>query len=111
LRSLSPDFALEVKAVHDTLDQALVGAKSAALLEHGINQGVLAVVDVRDDRDVPNVLPGLQFRQNSSFIHLKKRGKVLRSTGTVNESEIACSFQAADHQSASTLSIDITTPS
>ena len=45
-------LALEVVAVHHALDHALVGAEDPALMEHGVDQRGLAVVDVRDDGDV-----------------------------------------------------------
>ena len=45
-------LALELVAVHGALFDALVGAEHAALAEHGVNQGGLAVIDVGDDGDV-----------------------------------------------------------
>ena len=45
-------LTLEIVGVHDALDEVLVGAKSAALPEHGVNQGGLAVVDMGDDCDI-----------------------------------------------------------
>ncbi len=48
-------FALEVVGVHDALDDFLVGAENAALMEHGVDQGGLAVVNVSDDGDVANI--------------------------------------------------------
>ena len=45
-------FALEVVRVHHPLDEFLVGAEDAALAEHGVDQGGLAVVDVGDDGDI-----------------------------------------------------------
>ena len=47
-------FALKLVRVHDAIDVMLVGAKRAALLQHGVDQRGLAVVDVRDDGDVAN---------------------------------------------------------
>ena len=47
-------LALQIVGVHDALDEVLVGAKSAALPEHGVNQRGLAVVDVGDDGDIAN---------------------------------------------------------
>ena len=46
-------LALEVGVVHHALDQALVDAEGAALPEQGVDQRGLAMVDVRDDGDVP----------------------------------------------------------
>jgi len=48
-------FALEVDRVHDALGHRLVLAKEARLPEHRVDEGGLAVVDVSDDRDVPDV--------------------------------------------------------
>ena len=48
-------LALQLVRVHDAVDVLLVGAEDAALLEHGVHQGGLPVVDVGDDGDVPKV--------------------------------------------------------
>jgi hypothetical protein len=48
-------LALEVDVVHDPVLDLLVDAESARLLEHGVDKGRLAVVDVGDDCDVPEV--------------------------------------------------------
>ena len=48
-------LALEVHRVHDALGDVLVGAEGAGLPEHGVDERRLAVVDVRDDRDVAEV--------------------------------------------------------
>ncbi len=45
---------LQFVRVHHPFDVVLVGAKSAALLQHGVDQRGLAVVDVRDDGDIAN---------------------------------------------------------
>ncbi len=47
-------LALQVVRVHDALGDGFVGAKNAALLEHGVDQRGLAVVHVGDDGDVAN---------------------------------------------------------
>ena len=53
-------------AAHQQLDDLLVGAKSAALLEQPVDQGGLAVVDVGDDGDVAQIHgPGKQKRPRS----------------------------------------------
>jgi len=59
----------EIKGVHDALHHLLVGAEDAALVQHGIDQGGLAVVDVGDDADVANIPAprGLVFA-HTSFI-------------------------------------------
>ncbi len=48
-------LALEIHRVHHAVIDVLVRAKRAGLPEHGVNQRGLAVVDVRDDRDVSEV--------------------------------------------------------
>ena len=45
-------LALEVGVVHRALGDALVGAKDSALMQQGIDERGLAVVDVGDDGDV-----------------------------------------------------------
>ena len=45
-------LALQVIGVHDPLDDVLIGAESAALLQHSVNQRGLAVVNVGDNGDV-----------------------------------------------------------
>ena len=45
-------FALEVHAVHEPFLGFLSFAKDAGLFEHGVDESSLAVVDVRDDRDI-----------------------------------------------------------
>ena len=49
-------LALEVHRVHDALVDVLVGAERPGLPEHGVDEGRLAVVDVRDDGDVAEVI-------------------------------------------------------
>ncbi len=49
-------LALQLIGVHHALDVGLVGAKGAALVQHGVNQGGLSVVHVRDDGDVAKTL-------------------------------------------------------
>ena len=45
-------FTFQLHAVHDAVVHFLVGAEHAALLEEGVDQGGLAVVDVGDDGDI-----------------------------------------------------------
>ena len=52
-----PLLALEVGRVHDALADVLVFPEGAGLPEHRVDEGRLAVVDVRDDRDVAQVVP------------------------------------------------------
>jgi hypothetical protein len=49
-------LALELHRVHDPLGDVLVLAERAGLPEHRVDEGRLAVVDVRDDRDVADVV-------------------------------------------------------
>ena len=45
-------LAFEIARIHDPLVDSLVVAEGAALPQHGVHQGGLAVVDVGDDRQV-----------------------------------------------------------
>jgi hypothetical protein len=47
-----PALAFEIVAVHGAFGDALVGTEGTALVQQGINQGGLAVVNVGDDGDV-----------------------------------------------------------
>ena len=49
-------LALEGEGVHDALHHLFVGAEDTALVQHRVDQRGLAVIDVRDDRDVADVL-------------------------------------------------------
>jgi len=49
-------LALQVHRVHHALAHVLVRAERARLPEHRVHQRRLAVIDVRDDRDVAYVL-------------------------------------------------------
>src|SRR5918992_263697 len=48
-------LALLVHRVEDPVGQLLVRGEHAGLAQHGVDKGGLAMVDVRDDRDVPDV--------------------------------------------------------
>ena len=48
-------LALELVRIERPLGNLLIGAKGAALAQHRIDQGGLAVVDMGDDRDVADV--------------------------------------------------------
>jgi hypothetical protein len=50
-------FALQVTGVHDTVLNLTMGSEGVGLLEHGVDQGGLAVVNVCDDRDVAQIAP------------------------------------------------------
>ena len=47
-------LALQIVRVHDPLDNVLVGAESATLLQHGVHQRGLAMVHVGNNGDVAN---------------------------------------------------------
>ena len=49
-------LALEVAGVHDAVHDGLIFAVDAALLEHLVDQGGLAVVNVGDDGDISDFL-------------------------------------------------------
>jgi hypothetical protein len=49
-------LALEVHRVHHAIRHVLIRPERAGLPEEGIDQCGLAVVDMRDDRDVPQVV-------------------------------------------------------
>ena len=54
-----PLLALEIVRIHDQLAHLLVGREDARLLQQRVDERGLAVVDVRDDRDVAEVCPAL----------------------------------------------------
>src|SRR2546421_10610875 len=51
-------LALEVHRVHDALVDVLVLAEGAGLPEERVDERRLAVIDMGDDRDVPEVVAG-----------------------------------------------------
>ena len=54
-----PAFAFEVVRIHDPRDQLLVLAERPRLAQHMVHKRRLAVINVRDNGDVPNVFPAL----------------------------------------------------
>ena len=50
-----PLLALQVVGVHDPLHDDLVGPECAGLAKHGVDEGGLAVVDVGDDGQIPDI--------------------------------------------------------
>ena len=48
-------LALQVVGIHDAVDVLLVRAEDAALVEHGVHESGLAMIDVRDDGDIANI--------------------------------------------------------
>ena len=57
-------LTLEVAGVHHPVGQLLVGAEGAGLAQERVDQGRLAVVDVRHDGHVPDVIAGLHGGTN-----------------------------------------------
>ena len=55
-RDGDPALPLEIQGVHETFVHFLVGPEEAALAEHGIHKGGLAVVDVGNDGDISQFL-------------------------------------------------------
>ena len=51
-------LAFEIAGIHDPVDDRLVRAERPGLAEHRVDQRGLAVVDVRDDGDVAQVVAG-----------------------------------------------------
>ena len=49
-------LALEVVRIHHALDERFVGAENSALAQHGVDQRRFAVVHVRDNGDIANIL-------------------------------------------------------
>ena len=54
-------FPLEVHRIHHPLFDLLVGAKSAGLAQQLIDKGGLAVINVRNDGNVTNLVHGTGF--------------------------------------------------
>jgi len=75
-----PALAFQLVGIHDAIDQSLVAAEDAALAEHAVHQGRLAVVHVSDDGDVANfqnlessfsqriVIPSARFWREESAV-------------------------------------------
>ncbi len=57
-----PLLTLEVARVHDALRDLLVRAEGSGLVEHRVDERGLAVVDVRDDRQVADVAAATHVR-------------------------------------------------
>ena len=51
-------LALEIVRVHDPIVDLGVRVEGVGLAQHGVDERGLAVVDVRDDCDVPEVFAG-----------------------------------------------------
>ena len=61
-------FHYAVKALsHDAVIDILIRAECPGLPEHGVDERGLAMVDVRDDRDVPQVVAAVQRHDDVSL--------------------------------------------
>ena len=49
----------QIVGIHDAFDDALVVAERAGLLQEAVDKSGLAVIDVRDDRDIAELHLGL----------------------------------------------------
>ena len=59
-------LAFQLVRIHHALDHRFVGAEDAALFQHGVHQRGLAVVHVRDNGDVANLLTHDSFSSRRS---------------------------------------------
>ena len=60
-------LALQIVGVHDAVDDLLIFTVDAALLEHLVDQGGLAVVNVGDDGDVSQFLHFAHFLNANTY--------------------------------------------
>ena len=74
-----PALALEVHAVHEAFLGFLSFAEHAGLLEHGVDERGLAVVDVRDDRDVADERVRCVFMGQTVFLTALERREMVSS--------------------------------
>jgi len=72
-------FALQILAVHHPFGDFLVLAKRTGLAQETVEQSRLAVVDMRDDREVPEVFTGLLTHWAGTLADQSRSGRV--STG------------------------------
>jgi hypothetical protein len=61
-------FALEVTGVHHALAQCLVRVERVGLTQHGVYKSGLAVVYVRNDRNVTKFISGCQSHKNILYL-------------------------------------------
>src|SRR5262249_60117148 len=54
-------LALLIEGVHGPLGDDVAAAEGAGVVQHDVDERGLAVIDVRDDRDVAHVLPALKL--------------------------------------------------
>ena len=55
-KNRDPFLAFEVHRVHHAIGDVLIGAERTGLPQHRVNERRLAVIDVGNDRNVPNIL-------------------------------------------------------
>jgi len=60
-------LAFQVVGVHDAVDVLLMGAEDAALIEHGVDESGLAMVDVSDDGDIADAGVAA-FHERGSYV-------------------------------------------
>ncbi len=63
-------LALEVHGIHDPFGHVLVGAKDTALVQESVDESCLAVVDVRDDGDVTDIIAASNSRLSHDLLLL-----------------------------------------
>jgi hypothetical protein len=77
-------LALEVIGVHDALGVVFVGTEGAALVQHGVNERGLSVVNVRDDGDITNSRSqNVEILSRMSVGEAKPEGSFERKAGTL----------------------------
>ena len=63
-------LTLDIVRIHNPLIDLFILPESAALPQHGVHQRGLPVIDVRDDRDVPQIVDGKVIPSTLSDINL-----------------------------------------
>ena len=83
-------LALEVHRVHHPLADVLVLAERAGLPQHRVDEGCLAVVDVCDDRDVPDVVAACHRARVAAMRMIAATRSTVRSAWVVLHPVYAC---------------------
>ena len=63
-----PAFAFQVEGIHDAFGDLFIAAEDPTLMQHGIKQGGLAVIDVGNDGDVADIIAAA-----AQVLHLSPR--------------------------------------
>jgi hypothetical protein len=78
-------LAFQRVGIHDTLLHGLIGTKSSALAEHGVNQSGFAVVNVGHDGEIADIRADWQvvflFSENMQ-LGFAKRNSLLKAGGS-----------------------------